>query len=119
MRRATFLVVELEQPEGLSTRKLVLETAKHNVLTAYSGREGLEILKDHPVTAVVVYHGVNDVPPAKLIPQMKRMRPEVPVVALSPSISRTYKGADHVVPSHEPPELLALLERIITAEDRQ
>jgi CheY-like chemotaxis protein len=36
--------VESEPAEGLSTRKLLIETAKHNVLTAYSGREGLEML---------------------------------------------------------------------------
>jgi hypothetical protein len=27
-------MIEIEQPEGLSARKLVLETSKHNVITA-------------------------------------------------------------------------------------
>lgn len=34
-RRLAFLVVEAEPAQGLSTRKLLLESAKHNVVTAY------------------------------------------------------------------------------------
>ena len=48
MPRATFLIVEVEPPEGISARKLVLETAKHNVITAYSAHEGLELFHRFP-----------------------------------------------------------------------
>lgn len=37
MIRPCFLVIDREFPGSISTRKLVLETAKFNVLTAYSG----------------------------------------------------------------------------------
>ena len=37
--RLAFLVIEPEPHEALSTRKLVLETAKHNVITAHSACE--------------------------------------------------------------------------------
>lgn len=30
-------MIEPEMPESVSARKLVLETAKHNVITAYGG----------------------------------------------------------------------------------
>jgi len=40
--RLSFLIIETEPSDGLSTRKLLLESAKHNVITAYSGKEGVE-----------------------------------------------------------------------------
>ena len=50
--RPCFLVIDHEFPDSISTRKLVLETAKYNVITAYSGNEAVETLKLFPnVTA--------------------------------------------------------------------
>jgi hypothetical protein len=46
--RLTFLIVENEPAQGLSTRKLLIETAKHNVLTAYTGGEGVRMLERFP-----------------------------------------------------------------------
>lgn len=44
MVRPIVLMAEVEPPEGLSARKLVLETGKFNVITAYSVEEALETL---------------------------------------------------------------------------
>src|SRR3954470_176535 len=44
MVRPTLLVAETEPVSALSVRKLVLETAKFNVLTAHSQEEEIEIL---------------------------------------------------------------------------
>jgi hypothetical protein len=38
--RLVVLMIEVEQPEGVSTRKLVLETARHNLITAYTQKTG-------------------------------------------------------------------------------
>ncbi len=54
MTRLCFLVVDPEHAGSISTRKLVLETAKHNVVTAYSCAEGLETLKRFPAVDGVV-----------------------------------------------------------------
>jgi hypothetical protein len=40
-----FHVIDHEFPDSISTRKLVLETAKYNVITAYSGREAVETFR--------------------------------------------------------------------------
>src|ERR1051326_6469868 len=53
--RLTFLIVESEPQQGLSTRKLLIETAKHNVLTAYSPHEGLETLRRFPYVDCIVF----------------------------------------------------------------
>ena len=46
--RPCFLVVDPEFAGSISTRKLVLETAKFNVVTVYSYEEGLAMLEVFP-----------------------------------------------------------------------
>ena len=113
MARAVFLVIEQENPEGLSTRKLVLETAKHNVLTAHSGAEGLEIFARHPVDAVVVHSAIKDVPCGQIVKRVKKQKQGMKVIVLTPSQNFTCKGADLVLPSHEPDKLLHALQGIV------
>ncbi len=48
MARLCFLVVDPEHAGSISSRKLVLETAKHNVITAYSCAEAEETLERFP-----------------------------------------------------------------------
>ena len=58
MKSLVILMIEEEQPEGLSARKLVVETVKHNVLTAYNAEDGIDLLKRFPnVDAVLVHAG--------------------------------------------------------------
>ncbi len=56
MKSIVMLMIEEEQPEGLSARKLVVETAKHNVLTAYKAEDGIEPLRRFPNIDVVLVH---------------------------------------------------------------
>ncbi|QNI32395.1 response regulator [Alloacidobacterium dinghuense] len=105
------LMIEVEQPEGLSARKLVLESAKHNVLTAYDGRHGLELIRRFPnVDLVVVHRFVTGMPPQELIRQVKAIDPKMPVVLLSPVEDSERLGAQYVISSHEPQMMLTLLE---------
>jgi hypothetical protein len=114
MPRATFLIIEVEPPEGISSRKLVIETAKHNVITAYSGKEGLALFQRFPaVDAVIAHSELRDVPSGKILAHVKQQRPDVPTVLLSPRPGAArHKYADHVLSSHHPQSLLHLLEKI-------
>ncbi len=110
------LMIEVEQPEGLSARKLVLETAKHNVLTAYSGKYGLELLRLFPnVDLVVVHRHVGDMSAQEVIRQIKEFNPKMSVVLLSPLNDEDPLGAQYVIPSHEPQMILTLLEEAFGA----
>jgi response regulator RpfG family c-di-GMP phosphodiesterase len=105
------LMIEVEQPEGLSARKLVLETAKHNVLTAYSGPYGLELMRRFPnVDLLVVHRFVDGMPAEEIIRQANEINPKMPVVLLSPVADAEPLGAQYVIPSHEPQMILTLLE---------
>jgi hypothetical protein len=56
--RPTLLVAEPERLEALSTRKLVLETGKFNVLTAHSTEEANALFSLLPnLTAAVLVSG--------------------------------------------------------------
>jgi DNA-binding NtrC family response regulator len=111
--RLTFLIVESEPGQGLSTRKLLIETAKHNVLTAYSGREGLRMLERFPnVDAVAVDATLEDVPCEEFVKEVKKRNPRVKIVALSPNQVRFDCGQAELVNSHDPAELLKLLESL-------
>ena len=103
------LMIEHEQPEGLSARKLVVESAKHNVLTAYDIQDGIALLERFPKVDAVVVHGLlqehNDV-----IGEVRRISPEMPIIVATP-LDREYEGATFTVPSHVPGKLLELLAR--------
>jgi DNA-binding response OmpR family regulator len=108
--RVIVLMIEIEQPEGLSARKLVLETAKHNVITAYNGADGVQLFWRFPdVDAVVVHVDVSDQPFESVVRQIRQIRPEVPIIALSPVGALALDGVDYVIPSHEPQAILNVL----------
>ena len=105
------LMIESEQPEGISSRKLVVETAKHNVITAYNPSTGLELLRRFPaVDAVLIHATVLDHLP--LIPQIRDLNPDIPIIIATPRPTDQYAGASYTVPSHEPQSLLDLLARV-------
>ena len=54
MLRPALLIAEKEPENAISIRKLVLETAKYNVITAYSAPEALEAYRTFPKVAITV-----------------------------------------------------------------
>ena len=109
MRSLVILMIEEEQPEGLSARKLVVETVKHNVLTAYNAREGVDLLRRFPnVDAILVHSGQLSKCP-NLLGEVKELCPGKPIILASPFAEEIRPEATFVVDSHRPPALLQLL----------
>jgi DNA-binding NtrC family response regulator len=103
-------MIEVEQPEGLSTRKLVLETARHNVITAYTKDGGVDLLRRfRNVDVVVVHSELDDAPFEQTIREIKEVRKNVAVIGVSPTGNRDMDGADYMISSHDPQTLLQLL----------
>jgi len=112
MPRPTLLVAEVEPGSALSTRKLVLETGKFNVLTAHDTKEAMELFAAGTalVSALIV---TSDLKGAQaLIAQFKKKRADLPVILLSPNRTSDLKGADHHLSSHEPQDLLDLCSEL-------
>src|SRR5271156_2114290 len=108
--RLVVLMVEVEQPEGISARKLILETARHNVITAYSGQGAVELLRRFPnVDLAVIHTELEDATFERTVRELKAVRSDLPIVAITPISDRQAKDVDYVVSSYDPQLLLQLL----------
>lgn len=114
MPRPTLLVAEPEPREALSIRKLVLETAKFNVLTAHSTREALDIFQMFPNISAAVLVGENFVDCSTVADHIKgTVDHKVPVLFLTPRIGATCDNADYNIDSHQPEKLLETVRSIL------
>jgi CheY-like chemotaxis protein len=112
LSRPAFIVAEPEPEQALSSRKLLLETFKYNVITAHSAAETLDLVRLFPnVQALILHCRIPKLNTADLIQRVKKTSPDLPIVALTPT-ERELKWADHVVHSHDPQELLTLVQRL-------
>jgi len=113
MIRPCYLVIDRETSSGISTRKLIIETAKFNVITAYSSKEAVETLKKFPNTdGVVLDAGMEDMPTEDLIATLKQLQPKIAVIVVCTPRHTPCQAADHNVESFDPRKLLALLEKL-------
>lgn len=111
--RLSFLIIETERTDGLSTRKLLLESAKHNVVTAYSGKEGVEMFKRFPnVDAVCVEAELPDLKSANVAENIRKLNPKIRIIGLSPRLAARCEWADKTIDSHNPQALLETLQEM-------
>jgi NAD(P)-dependent dehydrogenase (short-subunit alcohol dehydrogenase family) len=114
MDRPCFLVVDQEFPGSISTRKLVIETGKFNVITAYDSDEAISCLKRFPkVDGVVLNAEMADYEKCrKLISELRSIVPRLDVVVVS---AGGFIRGDHTayyVDSLNPKELLDCLQTL-------
>ena len=113
MARPTLLMAEVDPVQALSVRKLVLETAKFNVLTAHSPGETEELIGKFPKLDAVVL--VND--PAfdceVLARTIRKKLPKILIVEVTSFAGQHCSAADHHVSSHEPETLLELTRSLL------
>jgi CheY-like chemotaxis protein len=118
--RPCFLVIDHEYPGSISTRKLVIETEKLNVITAYSAQDAIQALTRFPaVDGVVMDDRVEGLPCEELIKRLRAIRNDVPIILISPTGFETCGGEDHHVSSFDPKDLLAKLQKICGKEIQQ
>ena len=113
MPRPTLLIAEPEPQEALSVRKLVMETAKFNVLTAQSTREAIDLFQRFPNISAAVLVQSGEIDCEAVAKVIKRATDKVAVIMLSPRIGAMCSDADHHLSSHEPEELLELTRELL------
>lgn len=117
MIRPCFLVIDREHSGSISTRKLVIESAKFNVITAYSASEGVETLRKFPaVDGIVIDAQMPDISCSDLIRSLRAIAPFARVIAIRLPWSGTCNEADYKVDTYDPGQLLALLRRLCPDE---
>jgi CheY-like chemotaxis protein len=68
---------------GLRVRKILLEHAGYQVLTAPDGYSGLEIFAAQPVEAVVLDYSMPGMHGGEVAKKMRQTKPQVPILLLS------------------------------------
>ena len=113
MLRPCFLVIDREFPGSISTRKLVIETAKFNVLSAYSGKEALEQFTRFPaVNGIVLDGGLEDISSEELTLKLKALQPNIPVIVIAAPGFNACPSADRQLESFDPAKLLEILRSL-------
>ena len=120
--RPCFLVLDYDSPGNISARKLVIETAKLNVITAYSSREVIETLARFPgVDGVVVNAQRNGsrMTCAEIIAKLREVRSDVPIITVAATGNDPCGGEDFHVSSYDPRRLLSVLEHVVPERTRE
>ena len=111
MHRPCFLVLDREFSSGISSRKLVIETAKFNVITAYSANEALEVLaKFLAIDGAVIDSHIEGMQCGELIAKLKQIKSRLPIVVVGPE--GDCDAADYHVESFNPVKLLEVLQKL-------
>ena len=120
MNRPCFLILDRETSTSISNRKLVLETAKFNVITAYSSAEAIAILQKFPALDLVVTDsGFPDMPCEDLIRALKAVNPRIPVIVVLTPRDSSCALADYTLDTFEPKPLLSLIQSLLSAATEQ
>jgi CheY-like chemotaxis protein len=118
--RPCFLVVESEYAASISVRKLVIESAKFNVITAYSMDEAVSTLKRFPnLDGIVLDSQMNGPPCIDVMRQLRSINAKIPIVTISPGGQSPCGDEQHHVSNFDPRQLLDALETICPMEMRQ
>ena len=113
MIRPCFLVIDREHSGSISTRKLVIESAKFNVVTAYSGAEALETFERFPnIDGVVLNATIHDVPCEQVVATVRGSNSKLPIIVVQGPGAQPCPGASHFVDSFDPASLLELLHQL-------
>jgi DNA-binding response OmpR family regulator len=120
MSRPCFLVIDKQFAGSISTRKLVIETALLNVLTAYSAQEGIDTLRRFPnVDGIVLDSEVDGRPCDEIIRELRKIRNDLRIITVSPSGHARCGGEDYHVSSYDPHDLLEQLNKVCPNATKQ
>ena len=101
--------------QGLHARRLILQNAGYDVVTASSGRIGLGLLERHPVRLVILDYRMPEMNGDAVAREIRRTHPNVPIVMLSGQLDipkRAASAVDAFVTKGQPPAVL--LEHLTT-----
>lgn len=118
MSKKVLLCVD-DEATGLKIRKMILERNGYVVLTASDGAGGLELFDREPVDAVVLDYYMPGMDGGKVADEMKRRKPQVPIVLLSAFYSLPDGATDAVdaflTKGDSPDVLLQKLSQLVPA----
>ena len=85
--RSRLILCVDDEVVGLQVRKILLERAGYEVLTALDGLSGLEMFTTQPVQAVILDYTMPGMNGGEVANRMRQTKPEIPIVLLSANIA--------------------------------
>jgi len=76
-------------PEYMGALKYMLESAGYEVMIATTGGQALDLVRNHPVLGVLLEYDLPDATGTAVRAEMKRIKPEVPVLLFNGVGSQT------------------------------
>ena len=108
--RPCFIFVDREHSGSISMRKLIIESAKFNVLTARDGAEAIETFERFPaVNGVILNAAVRDIPCSEVIAFLRSRAPRLPIIVVQGPAVPECPGGDYYIDSFDPVQLLEIL----------
>lgn len=118
MPKKTLLCVD-DELTGLQVRKIILERQGYAVLTASAGPQGLDVFSENDVDAVVLDYYMPGMNGGAVATQMKKSKPNVPIILLSAYITlpdSVMDSVDAFIVKGDSPEIL--LQKIAELTNR-
>jgi CheY-like chemotaxis protein len=81
--KARLILCVDDETVGLEVRRLLLERAGYQVLTALDGPTGIEIFRHEPVEGVVLDYSMPGMTGGEVAASLRRIKPSVPILMLS------------------------------------
>ena len=78
----------------LTLRKAFLEQHGYNVVGAVNAQDALKVLREAPVCATITDHLLRGTSGAQLATEMKKIKPDVPIILYSGTVPDNLLGAD-------------------------
>jgi len=82
VRSARVLCID-DEKTGMLSRRLLLESAGHNVLEARSGMEGIRLFQSEKLDLVILDYWMSDMKGTAVAAELKRLNPSIPIIMLS------------------------------------
>jgi len=100
-RRPLILCIE-DSPTYLVLRKKVLEREGYEVIGVTTTDEALKVLRESPVCATIADHMLQGTTGAELAREMKKIKPDVPIILFSGTVPQSLNAVDVYVNKGEP-----------------
>ena len=85
--RSRLILCVDDEVVGLQVRKILLERAGYEVITALDGLSGLEAFTSQPIQAVILDYTMPGMNGGEVANRMRQTKPEIPIVLLSANIA--------------------------------
>jgi len=121
-RQKTLLCVDDNQ-SSLKICKIILEDFGYKVLSASSGREGLEVFASNAIDAVILDYQMPEMNGELVAAEMKRTKPRIPILMLSGWVSLPESAlllVDEFVAKREPVDFLLLaIQQLLSRDEKR